>query len=330
MSFLGPFEHTTGKTWGGVQIGPTTLQVSSVLGGFFGLDHFLLRSPKTGLLKFIVNIFTLGFWYLYDLVQVFTDIESVEIYGYTIPIVGPVGLGAGIVGDTAGPKAAKEGTPSPWAFLAYVLLTTVPFGFSHLIAGDMNGATAKFVMTVFFLTTIFGILWAAYSFFYAVFNTQDLLTKGVDRFFPATFFMDPYGPSPNLIPPLVEKAQIKELGLIDWIYNTFFCPLQKPALEAVVGITEPLVKTAEEVKDAVAATQTGGALLQAIQKGEATDGISKYVFLGTAAVICLGSVFMTYARFWNAKKDPSFKHSEKNDLPPEGFQDDVPPGPRVF
>ena len=38
---------TQGKAWGGTQIDPTLFKIVSVLFGFVGFDHFILRSPKT-------------------------------------------------------------------------------------------------------------------------------------------------------------------------------------------------------------------------------------------------------------------------------------------
>lgn len=327
MSFLGSFEHTTGKTWRGTQISPFALQASSILGGFFGLDHILLRSPKTALMKLIVNIFTLGFWYWYDVVQSISDMDFIKQFGYTIPIVGPVGLGAGIVGDEG---RAPEGTPSPWLFVAYILLLFIPYGTSSFIAGDFYGGTAKFLLTFIIFTTFLGLLWAGYSFYYAFFQTESLLTKGTDRFFPATIFMDPYGPAKNLIPPKLTEAENLlqgEQGLFDWLCSFLVNKVEKPILETAVAAAEPVVEGAEVIKNLAepavkAVNQVGGAVLP--------DTTSKYLFLATTTLIFLGSVTLTYFRFWRAKKNDPSEHRKKNDIPPERFENDTPPGPRVL
>jgi hypothetical protein len=343
MSFLGSFEHTTGKTWGGTQISPGALQATSLLGGFFGLDHLLLRSPQTALMKLIVNVLTLGLWYWYDVIQVFQDIDFVKEYGLTFPIKGPTGLGAGLVGDTSGPAAAPKGTPSPWMFLLYMVSLLIPFGTSNLVAGDYNGAAAKLVMTLFFFTTIFGLLWWMYSMFYGIFNTKSLLTHGVDRPFPISSFMAPYGPSPSLVAPGISKAeeQLKEDSIFTKLYNMIFGVVEKPILEAVVSVTEPVVETAEQIKNTASAPeQTGGAMnavtntamLLATQQvgGGYSDMTSKALFLGATSLIFGGSLLITYFRYWRAKKNQPSSSSEKNDIPPEGFQNDVPPRPGVL
>lgn len=350
MSFLGSFEHTTGKTWGGTQISPGALQATSLLGGFFGLDHLLLRSPQTALMKLILNVLTLGLWYWYDVIQVFQDVDFIKEYGLTFPIKGPTGLGAGLIGDTSGPAAAPKETPSPWMFLLYMFSLIIPFGVSNVVAGDYSGGAAKLILTFFIFTTIFGILWWIYSIFYGIFNTKSLLTRGVDRPFPISSFMAPYGPSPSIVIPGVAKAeeQLEEDSIFTQVYNFFtgiynsvFGIVEKPILEAVVSVTEPVVETAEQIKNTASpepAQQTGGALnavsttamLLATQQGGASDMTSKALFLGAASFIFVGSLLITYFRYWRAKKNQRSQSSEKNDIPPEGFQNDVPPRPGVL
>lgn len=384
MSFVGSFAYTTGKTWGGTQVSPTSLQAASILGGIIGLDHILLRSPMTAFIKTIVNILTLGFWYWYDVIQTMGDMEFIKQYGYTFPIIGPVGLGAGIIGETKGKGAAPENTPNPWLFVAYMFSLILPFGISSFIAGDFEGGSAKFFLTFFFMTTVLGLLGTLYSLFFGIFNTQTLLTHGTDRFFPLNLFMKPYGSAEKLTPPELyvaeafeqakeaEKgllAKLKRLfllllekfkGIFGGIYNKIFGIVEKPILEAVVSVTEPVVETAQEIKN-VAETaeevknvvaegeavvkQTGGALnaltnTAAIlaaqqQQGGAADSASKALFLGAAALIFVGSISLTYFRYWSwgeerAKKEEQPKYSNKNDIPPENDQNDFPPGSRVL
>jgi hypothetical protein len=358
MSFLGTFEHTTGKTWGGTQITPTVLMATSILGGFFGLDHLLLRSPRTAFFKFFFNIVSLGLWYWYDVIQVTSDMDFVKTFGYTIPVIGPTGLGIGIVGDE---NPAPQGTPSPWIFVVYILLAILPFGINNFIVGDTNGGGVKFLATYFIFTTIFGLLWTLYSGFYAIFQTQSLLTKGTDRPFPFSLFMKPYGSAPGLAPPKLaatEKA-LEEPGFLEKIYtslagfvsldffkkiyNMIFGIVEKPILKATVAVMEPVVDIAQTTKNAATESapntiaQTGGALnaatnvavlLSAQQQGGADTTSPKYIFLAATALIFIGSVSLTYFRFWRAKKNEPTNHIEKNDVPPE--QNDAPPGPRIL
>ena len=56
------FDYTQQPFWRGPWYPYWSLIIISIFGGLFGLDHFWLRSPLTGVLKMIVNIFGLGIW----------------------------------------------------------------------------------------------------------------------------------------------------------------------------------------------------------------------------------------------------------------------------
>ena len=53
--------------------------------GFIGADHFYARSYKTGLAKCIFNIFTFGFWYMWDALMILFDSERIKTFGFSIP-----------------------------------------------------------------------------------------------------------------------------------------------------------------------------------------------------------------------------------------------------
>lgn len=241
QKILGTFEHTQGQTWGGTQIHPTVLKAVSVVGGFFGLDHLLLRSPRTAVMKTVVNIVSLGFWYFYDIVQLFSEPAAVAAGGLRIPVVGEVGLGAGILSGGAA-AAAPASSPSPWRFAAYALLVWIPLGFANFVASDYTGGIAKFVLTFspFFLFTF---LWAIFSTYRTYFATPDLLTKGTERLFPITYALGKHGMATGIMEPAAAARAASQAGgsgivgtVISWILSVFLPflgPLKEPALKAV-------------------------------------------------------------------------------------------------
>lgn len=337
-SFLGPFDHTTGATWGGSQLSPSVLKALAVLGGFVGLDHLALRSPKTALLKFLVNCISLGFWYWYDIVQVFADTDFIRKYGYSIPGIGPVGLGAGILHQDVPIGQAPPSSPSPFLFVAYSLLIAIPFGVSHFIAGDYYGGAAKFFLSYIIFTFLLGWIWAGYSTLNVIFNTKDLLEKGTDRMFPATLFMDSHGPAPNLMIPKTEKESSAEEGIssfFDWIFGClgFLKPLEKPVLETVVSTGTALTNVAQVAKDSaiqIEKTDTAPAVAEVLQKGGALlGGSSTPIFLGISALVLVGAVGVTLFRLKGAKQTQSIESKDKNDLPPE-VSDEPPSGSRTL
>jgi len=183
----GLFGYTQHSFWGGAWYPYWSLILVTIFGGFFGLDHLYLRSPSTAVLKFVLNIVGLGLWYFYDLIQILAEKDTVMKYGLSVPGIGPLGIGAGMFKDN---HPGEPPSKSPFRYLAYMCLVWLPFGFEYLVAGDSNGALAKFISM--FLLPI-GIIWTILNVFNAYFNTKSLFTKGSYRMFPFNWFMDPYG-----------------------------------------------------------------------------------------------------------------------------------------
>jgi TM2 domain-containing membrane protein YozV len=66
--------------------------------GFLGIDHFYLRSTKTGIIK-LLTLGGFGIWWLWDMLQVFTEKERVVNYGLTTPFDATLGIGQGMITD---------------------------------------------------------------------------------------------------------------------------------------------------------------------------------------------------------------------------------------
>lgn len=199
------YTYTQGHTWGGKELPNWVFQLFTAfpLTGFFGIDHLLFHSPQTAFMKAIVNIFTLGSWYIYDILQQFGDSEKVKEYGLTIPAFGASGLGYGLIGK----GEPTQGVSSVLFFLGYVLLILVPFGISSFVVGDIPGGIAKVVATFFVLPLMF---WTLFEIFLLVFKPADLFTKGAPRAFPFSLFMDSHGFAPRVMTPeAIKEAEAK-------------------------------------------------------------------------------------------------------------------------
>ena len=53
----------------------------SLIGGILALDHLYLRSPLTFIAKIIVNVLTLGSWWMYDASQALFNKDVVKVLG---------------------------------------------------------------------------------------------------------------------------------------------------------------------------------------------------------------------------------------------------------
>ena len=198
-------EITQSDYWGGSQI-PYWLYMLFVIfpvTGILGVDHLLLRSPMTALLKFLSFVPLFGFWYFYDIAQL-GEGSTIKENGIGIPFYGPGNIGKGMF-HAPGKKPSPDTVPRPWAFAGYVLTSIIflAFPINKLIIGDYYGALAQLCMLIF---APLAIAWSIYDIYRVMSHTRDVMEKeGTARIPPATFFMDGYfkkaldvlGPKPS-------------------------------------------------------------------------------------------------------------------------------------
>jgi hypothetical protein len=270
-----------------------------VLLGGLGLDHLLLRSPMTFLMKLLIP--TLGFWYLYDIAQVFGERNLVEQYGLGLPFYGPSGIGAGMFFNKDASNMSPPTIPKPWIFMAYAALSIFFFiiPLNKVLIGDYAGCIAQlsmYTILVFFslgISAILAICWGIYDAYRVIFDTKGLFEKGAARVFPATYVMDPYfnkgalGPDK---PPVVKTDEDK--GIISKIISYvigFYTFGPRMALSAATSAAKVATDTASSVTQEVKTTvvEQGKDAAEAINS--ATGGLaSKLVSKGKEAAVKVG------------------------------------------
>ncbi len=271
------FSYTRASYWGGPWYSYWTLIATTIAFGFFGGDHFWLRSPTTGVAKFLVNILGLGIWWIYDILQILGEPERVQKHGLSIPIVGQAGIGAGMFVDSNTSEPSKK---SPYRFLAYLLLVCLPFGFDFFIAGDSNGGIARFLTTILFFLWPIGFIWGCVNMFRAFFMPRTLFEDGTYRMFPINWVMQTNGPSKLGPKESTEKcSEPSGFGVLGGLLSSavgIFFPGISPAVEGVALATRATagaVKTAADTATAVleaaktpavAATETASGLAQQV------------------------------------------------------------------
>ena len=155
-----------GDFWGGYMMDAWLYKFLAVfpLTGFLGIDKLALRSPFTALLKFLINLFFWGAWYFYDMIQLFTDSESLGKYGFSNPY-GVSGHGYKFLhgvtdvktDDFAKPSNYNGGFVSTLLFLLYTCMTLF-FGFTGLpamLVGDFYGGLIKMFSNILILPFFF-------------------------------------------------------------------------------------------------------------------------------------------------------------------------------
>jgi hypothetical protein len=246
---------TQGSYWNGSQIPYWVYMILTILPftGLLGLDHLVLRSPITAILKTLSIIPLFGFWYFYDIAQSTGERELVEKYGIGVPLYGPTGIGAGIFNSPKIKEAPPE-SPRPWRYMLYAITTyiSVFFPINKLILGDYKGAIAHFIMLVIFPLTFLAIIWGFYDIFRIIFDTRGIFDMGPARFFPASWLLAPYFDRSVLGPQPISPTS----GILNTIER-----VGKLAVDATLGTGEVLVEGTHQVIKG-----TAGAVTDTINK----------------------------------------------------------------
>lgn len=280
-------EITKGSYWGGSQIS-YWMYLVSVFFGFLGIDHLLLRSPITAILKIISIIPLFGFWYFFDIAQAFGEKDLVKKYGIAVPYYGPIGIGQGIFHDD-GVKASPEEIPRPWKFIGYFLATCLLIAtpINKLVLGDYVGAGAQAVYYMLILTIILpfiAIIWGFLDVYNVIFKTRDLFEKGAQRLPPATmipfFNVDPNFKAEALGPKKAVEADTIT-GAIRDAATTLMGPLTTVTgivtapLTAVSGSVAKTINTASEVaQETIKTAGTAAQVLPAAATGLAQSALA--------------------------------------------------------
>lgn len=158
----------------------TTAFWMSLCLGIIGLDHFYLRSPKTGILK-ALTFGGLGFWWLWDVFQLAFEKKQVSLYGLTAPFGLANSIGQGQI--TTGPVHVGQRTDYFYWCLSAIMDI---FGLTALIEGRPAAFLRRLIDGVLMITfssmgTLFGFLMAAIFAFFTI----------VPAFFTLRGIMDP-------------------------------------------------------------------------------------------------------------------------------------------
>jgi hypothetical protein len=261
------------------------LLILTALVGFFGFHHLYLHSPQSAVACFLVNCLTLGWWWAYDITQLYNrSEEDLNTYGLDSPF-GALGLAQGMftsaeaLKQRAEQKSVSSGPPAPpnplFTVLYYILLP-ISSVFAAGIAGDAPNAVSRLF---FFLPFFWFIGMAAWLFdLYRAFVTpKTLFERGHSRFLPFTwlgFDLENHSPNiqneqkPNPCPP---KGYIESISdLVKNLLRLFIpiimiiSPQAAQAFDKATQLGEQAIQTGQRaVRVGQAAAQTVAAVPQA-------------------------------------------------------------------
>lgn len=144
----------------------------SVLGGALALDHLYLRSPLTFIAKILVNVLTLGSWWLYDASQAVFNKDVVRVFGLGVPGMGPKGIGAGVL-------ASDTPDQKHMAFFIYALALIVGgiFGLDSFVIGDNQTGFIRIICLVTGIFAPIAVIWWLYNLGSFLFNTKGVINQ---------------------------------------------------------------------------------------------------------------------------------------------------------
>lgn len=265
-------DPTKGSYWGGPILSFDTYWWLAVLPtGFFGIDHLALRSPSTAWKKFLINIFTFGAWWFYDIFQVIGDKANIARYGLTSPL-GALGIGYNLFTDMDNkkpvPPSPNVNNNSTLFYILYVVFMILPIGLSNMLAGDLYGGVVRLMLSIFLFPVflIYGIIecWNTSAY------PADVFDKGISRKPPIPFLL-----KTDFYPPtnLVSESKAKPLQV------KYDNEVNKGYLEkAVESVAEVAVNTVgAPLLSSVGAVVKGACVAgdAATKTGEAAAQISK-------------------------------------------------------
>jgi hypothetical protein len=261
----------------------------SVLGGIFALDHLYLRSPLTFIAKIIVNILTLGSWWIYDASQAVFNRDVVKIFGAGIPGIGPYGIGAGVLANDIPDKKHMS-------FFVYsiALLMGGLFGLDSFVVGDKQSGFIRLISLITGIFAPIAIFWWLFNIGKFFFKTKDVTSEYWEYFGappPAEYGMTIGERVVSIFPFLeyivgpITTAKNVVVGATDTILSTVNtikeAALENPVNTAKRIITEPIEYASQKVENVVGALDPG--IKQTLNNGIATvqsgvnaveDGIS--------------------------------------------------------
>jgi len=222
--------------------------ILSVMFGLIGADHFYLRSFQTGMMKLAFNVFSLGMWHYWDLIQIIHDGKKIRKEGLTSPFDWICGIGRGVFLENDG----KQKYFAEKSYLVYTILA-VFFGFlgaDKFYMGDIWQGLAKVLSVFNIFLFLFGFIWVVWDSVHALFMTKNILDNGIWAPLPySIFFNEPINSHKFLVTKTMDSAkggfdfdipaipipQISYSG----IYKDIIAPLMSPAVVAALNAKLP-------------------------------------------------------------------------------------------
>ena len=309
-----------------------------------------LRSPIMMIVKIIVNIFTLGYWWAYDALEATFNSKHVKVAGPTAPFYGPLGIAGGMF-------MGLPGTPVDRAKHANFLVYSIILIFTGLFGGDsfLTGDNLSGYLRIFFLVTIIlapiSFLWWMYKIYQLYVRPDQTLDQNWE-FFGAPEPDDAASKCPNALEVFTVWV-VDTLGVvIEYIpILSQFAPAIKAlaqSLRVAYGFVKKVAQTAYGVTKIGKQAIDSGVMdvdqvetekirseqsnSQPVKGGGQESSAYGALFLSASIAFVIFSslsttIWRTYQKWTNAAKTTTYKPTDAEANQPGSERSDDPPQP---
>jgi hypothetical protein len=307
--------------------------------GWFGVDYWYLGAPLTGLLKMFVNMFTFGYWWFYDILNVIFNRPTVELFGPTIPFYGSTGCAAGRFRQ---PNSNED--PERLAKHLNYIIYGVVLGFIGIIGGDsylIGNTMNAFIRLICFISLIgipIALVWWANNIFNYAFNANYFVND-------AWYYLGAASPNGSTCPPSLLQQIFGPLGSMFSFIVSFFTGFKLPQPNPIDKWQQEILSKANltpkdvselnkayQIKTVSQESQKGGANLQSetLNLNGTNTHLLSLLFAGTIGFIVVSSIILSLRRsYQNGSKKNTTTTSTVDEQRGDKGQDDVPPNPSI-
>ena len=333
MEAGGLYDSTSLKRWQVQILDYNVYWILTACLGWFGIDYWYLGAPLTGVLKLLVNFSTIGYWWIYDIMNATFNRPTIELFGPTMPFFGTTGCAAGRFRNPE-----KLASPDLLSKHFNYIIYGVVLVFLGIIGGDsfVLGNTLYAFIRIFCLITIIGapiaIVWWLYNLFNYLFCADYFMDD-------AWYYLGAASPTGRKCPPSLLEQLLGPFGSLFEAITGFKFPTPDPLetwqklLLSKSGLSmSNVMKLDKAFPKKPCDQQTGGAeqtVSTVVGLSSTNTHLLSLLFAGTIGFIVVSSIILSLRRSYQNGNKKSSTGKTDDEQRRDQENDDVPPQPRV-
>jgi len=321
----GMYNSTSLKRWQTQNLDYNFYWAFTVFLGWFGVDYWYLGAPLTGLLKIVMNLFTFGYWWFYDILNATFNRPTVELFGPTMPFFGTTGCaGARFRQANTTEDPGRLSKHLNYIIYGLVLGVTGIFGGDSFLIGNTTYAFIRLICLVTIIGAPIALIWWVYNLFNYVFCADYFIDD-------AWYYLGAASPDGSKCPSFFSKLFSPITSLFSMITGIKF-PTPESLAEWQTTLLSKSDLTASNVTELNKAFQ-----IKSCQKGGSSSStlsstnthLLSLLFAGTIGFVIVSSIVLSLRRSYQNGNKKAASASSDDKQRGDQENDDVPPQPRV-